>query len=63
MIRRTFRIIVSLEYDRWIFITLILSSSLLDPVFKNKKKIPFASTAVYHKNYTENINLTEQFEH
>jgi len=30
--------------------------------FKNKK-IHFPSTAVYHKNYTENTSLTEQFEH
>ena len=46
----------------FLFVTLILSSGLLDPFFNNKK-IPFPSTAVYHKNYTENISLTEQFEH
>jgi len=32
------------------------------PVFKNKK-VCFPSSAVYHKIYTENISLTEQFEH
>jgi len=31
--------------------------------FSKKKNIYFLSTAVYHKNYTENISLTEQFEH
>ena len=45
----------SLEYYHWIFVTLILSPGLSDPVFKNKK-IPFPSTAVYHKNYTENMS-------
>ena len=40
----------------------MISSGLPDPVFKNKK-IPFPSHAVHHKNYTENISLTEQFEH
>jgi len=53
---------LTLEYYRFCFVTLILSSGLPDPVFKNKK-IPFPSIAVYHKNYTENISLTEQFEH
>ena len=53
---------LTLEYYRFCFVTLILSSGLPDPVFKNKK-IPFPSTAVHHKNYTENISLTEQFEH
>jgi len=52
----------TLDNYRSIFVTLILTSGLPDPVFKNKK-IPFPSTAVYHKNYTENISLTEQFEH
>jgi len=31
--------------------------------FSKIKKIPFPSTAVYHKKNTENISLTEQFEH
>jgi len=52
----------TLKYYRFFFVTLIQSSGLPDPVFKNKK-IPFPSTAVYHKNYTENMNLTEQFDH
>jgi len=40
----------------------MLFSGLQDPVFKNKK-IYSPSTEVYHKNYTENITVTEQFEH
>jgi len=52
----------ALQYYLWIFVTLILSPGLLDPVLKIKK-IPFPSTAVYHKNYTENISLTQKFEH
>ena len=53
----------NLEYYRFFLVTSILSSVLPDPVFKKKKKKPFPSTAVYHKNYTENISFTEQFEH
>ena len=53
---------LTLKYYCYFFVTLMISSGLPDPVFKNKK-IPFPSTAVYHKNYTENISLTEQFEH
>jgi len=45
----------TLEYTRWIFVTLILSSGPPDPVFKNKK-IPFASTAIYHENYNKNMS-------
>jgi len=33
-----------------------------EPGFKNIY-IYFPSTKVYHKNYTENITLIEQFEH
>jgi len=44
------------------FVTLTITSGVHDPVFKNKK-IYFSSTEVYHNNYTENIALTEQFEH
>jgi len=44
------------------FATLMLFSGLQDPVFKTIY-IYFPSTEVYHKNYTENITLTEQFEH
>jgi len=51
-----------MEYYRSIFVTLILTSGVPDPVFNNKK-ICFPSTAVYHKSYTENISLTEHFEH
>jgi len=40
----------------------MISSGVLDPVIKNKK-LYFPSTAVYHKNYTENVTLIEQFEH
>jgi len=54
--------LVTLDYYRSIFVTLIIMSGVSDPVFKNKKMY-FPSTAVYHKNYTENISLTEQFEH
>jgi len=39
----------------------MLFSGVPDPVFKNKK-IYFPITEFYHKNYTENITLTEQFE-
>ena len=39
-----------------------LTSGVPDTVVKNKK-IYFSSTAVIHNNYTENISLTEQFEH
>ena len=52
----------TMEYYRSIFVTLILTSGVPDPVFNNKK-ICFPSTAVYHKSYTENISLTEHFEH
>jgi len=52
----------TLEYVCSIFVTLTISLGLMNPVFKNKK-IYFPSTAVYHKNNTENISLTEQFEH
>ena len=52
----------TLDYYHSIFVTLILTSGVPGPVFKNKK-IYFPSTAVHHKNYTENISLTEQFEH
>jgi len=52
----------TLDCYRSIFVTLILTSGLPDPVFKNKK-IYFPSTEAYHKNYTENQSLTEQFEH
>jgi len=45
----------TLKCYRFFFVMLILSSGLLDLVFRNKK-IPFPSTAVYHKNYTVNIS-------
>ena len=51
------QIFKTLVYYRF-FVTLMLSSGLPDPFFKNKN-IPFPSTAVYHKNYTENISLTD----
>ena len=51
------QIFKTLVYYRFI-VTLMLSSGLPGPVFKNKK-IPFPSTAIYHKNYTENISLTD----
>jgi len=51
----------TLEYYRSVFVTFMLPPGVPDPVFKNKK-IYFPSTEVYHKNYTENITLTEQFE-
>ena len=50
------------DYYRSIFVTLILTSGVPDPDFKNKK-IYFHLAAVYHKNCTENICLIEQFEH
>ena len=34
-----------------------------EPSFKKNIYIYFPSTADHHKNYTENISLTEQFEH
>jgi len=54
--------LLCLEYYCLIFVTLILTSGLPDPVFKNKKMY-FPSTKVYDKNCTENISPTEQFEH
>jgi len=48
-----------LEYFGSIFLTLTISSGVMNPVFK---KVYFPSTKVYHKNYTENITLIEQFE-
>jgi len=54
--------VTTLEYFRSIFVTLTKTSGVLNPVFKNKK-IYFPSTKVYHKHYTENITLIEQFEH
>jgi len=53
---------LTLDYYRSIFFTLIITSGVSDPVFKNKKMY-FPSVAVYYKNYTENVSLTEQFEH
>jgi len=50
------------RYFRSIFVTLTITSGVLYQVFKNKK-INFPATKVYDKNYTENITLTEQFEH
>jgi len=40
----------TLKYYRFFFVTLMVSSGLTDLVF--------ISTAAYHKNYTENISLT-----
>ena len=57
-----YKINLTLKYYRFFFVTLMISSGLPDPVFKNKK-IPFSSTAVYHIDYTENRSLTEQFKH
>jgi len=53
--------VLTLEYVCSIFVTLTLSSGLMNLVFKKKKYFPL--TADHHKNYTENISLTEQFEH
>jgi len=52
--------LVTLDYYR-IFVT-ILTPGVPDPVFKNETNILY-STSVYHKKYTENISLTEQFQH
>ena len=52
----------TLEYYRFFFVMLKISSGLPDPVFQKKQKT-FPSTAVYHKNYTANISLTEKFVH
>jgi len=41
---------------------LILRSGVHDPVFK-KKYIYFSTITDNHKNYNENIRLTEQSEH
>jgi len=51
----------ALEYYRSIFVTQTTTPGAHDPILKIK--IYFPSTKVYHKNYTENITLTEQFEH
>jgi len=51
-----------LEYYSSIFVMLILTSGVPDPVFKNKK-IYFPSAEAYYKHYSENISLTEQLEH
>jgi len=57
------KLFLGLEYFGSIFVTLSISLGVMKPVFKNKKNIYFPSTKVYHKHYTENITLIEQFEH
>ena len=52
---------LTLEYYR--FLSRKYYRRVCQTRFSKIKKIPFPSTAVYHKNYTENISLTEQFEH
>jgi len=51
----------TLEYYRSVFVTLMIASDVPGPVFKKQNLLSL--TEVYHKIYTENITLTEQFEH